>query len=85
MVLCEFRSEVGEEGGSPGCSGNGELFYGTGAVICSLIGAGLQPLSSLRYMSYTKQNGRDEYTYRVWMVSGGSADPFGGRRRMTRT
>ena len=40
IVLGEFRSEVGGEGGSLGWSGSGELFYGTDMVICSLRGGG---------------------------------------------
>jgi len=36
IVLGEFRSEVGGEGGSLWCSRSGELFYGTDVVIGSL-------------------------------------------------
>ena len=36
VVLGEFRSEVGGEGGSLGWSGSRELFYGTDMVISGL-------------------------------------------------
>lgn len=36
IVLGEFRSEVGGEGGSLGWSGSRELFYGTDMVISGL-------------------------------------------------
>ena len=36
IVLGEFRSEVGGEGGSLGWSGSRELFYGTNVVIGGL-------------------------------------------------
>jgi len=32
----KFQGEVCREGGSPGWSGSGELFYGTGVIIDSL-------------------------------------------------
>jgi len=40
VVLSEFRSEVGREDGSLGCSGGRKLLYGTDMVIGGLRGRG---------------------------------------------